>query len=153
MVADLLGNGEQYIISLTRNYNKCDDYVTCYSSLDKDGDKLPDMLWRTNIGMMSCYRPPVVTDVDAPDGKGEKEIVFRSEFEKKPIVIMDAHGNIKASFGNLSGDFFGEPAVATSTVTATRKSFAALATDMYTYGSMTVSLISVPRSSPVRDRC
>ena len=110
MVADLLGNGEQYIISLTRNYNKCDDYVTCYSSLDKDGDKLPDMLWRTNIGMMSCYRPPVVTDVDAPDGKGEKEIVFRSEFEKKPIVIMDAHGNIKASFGNLSGDFFGEPA-------------------------------------------
>lgn len=112
MVADLLGNGEQYIISLTRNYNKCDDYVTCYSSLDKDGDKLPDMLWRTNIGMMSCYRPPVVTDVDAPDGKGEKEIVFRSEFEKKPIVIMDAHGNIKASFGNLSGDFFGEPAVA-----------------------------------------
>ncbi len=112
VVADLLGNGEQYIISLTRNYNKCDDYVTCYSSLDKDGDKLPDMLWRTNIGMMSCYRPPVVTDVDAPDGKGEKEIVFRSEFEKKPIVIMDAHGNIKASFGNLSGDFFGEPAVA-----------------------------------------
>lgn len=108
VVADLLGNGEQYIISLTRNYNKCDDYVTCYSSLDKDGDKLPDMLWRTNIGMMSCYRPPVVTDVDAPDGKGEKEIVFRSEFEKKPIVIMDAHGNIKASFGNLSGDFFGE---------------------------------------------
>lgn len=112
VVADLLGNGEQYIISLTRNYNKCNDYVTCYSSLDKDGDKLPDMLWRTNIGMMSCYRPPVVTDVDAPDGKGEKEIVFRSEFEKKPIVIMDAHGNIKASFGNLSGDFFGEPAVA-----------------------------------------
>lgn len=112
VVADLLGNGVQYIISLTRNYNKCDDYVTCYSSLDKDGDKLPDMLWRTNIGMMSCYRPPVVTDVDAPDGKGEKEIVFRSEFEKKPIVIMDAHGNIKASFGNLSGDFFGEPAVA-----------------------------------------
>ncbi|WP_130893992.1 C25 family cysteine peptidase [Paraprevotella xylaniphila] len=112
VVADLLGNGEQYIILLTRNYNKCDDYVTCYSSLDKDGDKLPDMLWRTNIGMMSCYRPPVVTDVDAPDGKGEKEIVFRSEFEKKPIVIMDAHGNIKASFGNLSGDFFGEPAVA-----------------------------------------
>lgn len=112
VVADLLGNGEQYIISLTRNYNKCDDYATCYSSLDKDGDKLPDMLWRTNIGMMSCYRPPVVTDVDAPDGKGEKEIVFRSEFEKKPIVIMDAHGNIKASFGNLSGDFFGEPAVA-----------------------------------------
>lgn len=112
VVADLLGNGEQYIISLTRNYNKCDDYVTCYSSLDKDGDKLPDMLWRTNIGMMSCYRPPVVTDVDAPDGKGEKEIVFRSEFEKKPIVIMDAHGNIKASFGNLSGGFFGEPAVA-----------------------------------------
>ena len=49
VVADLLGNGEQYIISLTRNYNKCDDYVTCYSSLDKDGDKLPDMLWRTNI--------------------------------------------------------------------------------------------------------
>ena len=112
VVADLLGNGEQYIISLTRNYNKCDDYVTCYSSLDKDGDKLPDMLWRTNVGMMYCYRPPVVPDVDAPDGKGEKEIVFRSEFEKKPIVIMDAHGNIKASFGNLSGDFFGEPAVA-----------------------------------------
>lgn len=112
VVADLLGNGEQCIISLTRNYNKGDDYVTCYSSLDKDGDKLPDMLWRTNIGMTSCYRPPVVTDVDAPDGKGEKEIVFRSEFNNKPIIVMDAHGKIKASFGNLPGDFFGGLAVA-----------------------------------------
>ena len=106
VVADFGEMGEQYIISLTRNYNKCDDYVTCYSSLDKDGDKLPDH------ALEDKHRNDVLLPSTCRDRRGctgrkkVKEIVFRSEFEKKPIVIMDAHGNIKASFGNLSGDFF-----------------------------------------------
>ncbi|MCD8317670.1 MAG: FG-GAP-like repeat-containing protein [Paraprevotella sp.] len=111
-VADLKGDGEPCIISLTRNYNNSNDSVICFSSLDKNGDKLPDILWKTDIGKMSCYRGAVVTDIDVPDLKGEKEIIFRSEFSQKPVVVMDADGQIKASFGNFTGDFFGGLAVA-----------------------------------------
>ena len=111
VVADLLGNGEQCIIVPTRN-DKGDNYIICYSSLDKDGDKLPDKLWETHIDKIYSYRSVVVTDIDAPDGKGEKEIILRGESVNTPVIVLDAHGKEKMRTGNTSGNFYGVPAVA-----------------------------------------
>lgn len=111
VVADLLGNGEQCIIVPTRN-DKGDNYIICYSSLDKDGDKLPDKLWETHIGKIYSYRSVVVTDIDAPDGKGEKEIILRGENVNTPVIVLDAHGKEKMRTGNTSGNFYGVPTVA-----------------------------------------
>lgn len=111
VVADLLGNGEQCIIVPTRN-DKGDNYIICYPSLDKDGDKLPDKLWETHIGKIYSYRSVVVTDIDAPDGKGEKEIILRGESVNTPVIVLDAHGKEKMRTGNTSGNFYGVPAVA-----------------------------------------
>lgn len=111
VVADLWGNGEQCIIVPTRN-DKGDNYIICYSSLDKDGDKLPDKLWETHIGKIYSYRSVVVTDINAPDGKGEKEIILRGENVNTPVIVLDAHGKEKMRTGNTSGNFYGVPAVA-----------------------------------------
>ena len=111
VVADLLGNGEPCIIVPTRNSNG-DNYVICYSSLDKDGDKLPDKLWETSIGNMPSYRSVVVTDIDMPDGKGEKEIILRGENGNTPVIVLDAYGKEKMRTANTVGSFYGVPAVA-----------------------------------------
>lgn len=111
VVADLLGNGEQCIIVPTRN-DKGENYIICYSSLDKDGDKLPDKLWETHIGKIYSYRSVVVTDIDAPDGKGEKEIILRGEKPNTPVIVLDARGKEVMRTGNTTGDFYGVPAVA-----------------------------------------
>ena len=110
VVADLLGNGEPCIIVPTRN-TKGDNYIICYSSLDKDGDKLPDKLWETNIGSIHSYRSVIVTDLDAPDGKGEKEIVLRGENSSAPVIVLDAYGNEKMRTLDIQGSFYGVPAV------------------------------------------
>lgn len=111
VVADLLGNGEQCIIVPTRKSGG-DNYIICYSSLDKDGDKLPDKLWETHIGKIYSYRSVVVTDIDAPDGKGEKEIILRGEKPNTPVIVLDARGKEVMRTGNTTGDFYGVPAVA-----------------------------------------
>ena len=111
VVADLLGNGEPCIIVPTRNSNG-DNYVICYSSLDKNGDKLPDKLWETSIGNMPSYRSVVVTDIDMPDGKGEKEIILRGENGNTPVIVLDAYGKEKMRTANTAGSFYGVPAVA-----------------------------------------
>lgn len=112
VVADLQGNGEPCIISMTRDSESSGNYISCYSSLDKDNDKLPDLLWQKELGDMFTYRGAVVTDIDGPDGKDEKEIIFRCENLNKPVMILDAHGNQKACTENLSSNFHGYPAVA-----------------------------------------
>lgn len=111
VVADLSGNGEQCIIVPTRKSGG-DNYIICYSSLDKDGDKLPDKLWEAHIGKIYSYRSVVVTDIDAPDGKGEKEIILRGEKPNTPVIVLDARGKEVMRTGNTTGDFYGVPAVA-----------------------------------------
>lgn len=111
VVADLLGNGEQCIIVPTRKSGG-DNYIICYSSLDKDGDKLPDKLWEIHIGKIYSYRSVAVTDIDAPDGKGEKEIILRGEKPNTPVIVLDARGKEVMRTGNTTGDFYGVPAVA-----------------------------------------
>lgn len=104
-VADLYGNGEMSIVSLSRIFSGAENYVTCYSSLDKDNDNLPDMLWQTQSGGASV-RGAVITDIDLPDGKGEKEIIF--VHENKGIVILNADGTERLSFGEeISGCYCG----------------------------------------------
>ena len=110
-MADLLGNGEQCIIVPTRKSGG-DNYIICYSSLDKDGDKLPDKLWEIHIGKIYSYRSVAVTDIDAPDGKGEKEIILRGEKPNTPVIVLDARGKEVMRTGNTTGDFYGVPAVA-----------------------------------------
>lgn len=111
VVADLLGNGEPCIIVPTRN-DKGENHIICYSSLDKDGDKLPDKLWETSIGNIFSYRSVVATDIDAPDGKGEKEIILRGERSDTPVIVLDAYGKEKMRTANTAGSFYGLPAVA-----------------------------------------
>lgn len=93
-VADLFGNGEPCIIVLPRDtaHN-----VVCYSSLDKDGDRLPDKLWETDVNG-AAFRGAVVTDLDPSDSKGEKEIVFLEE-NGNGVIILDAQGNIQNVIG------------------------------------------------------
>lgn len=93
-VADLLGNGEPCIIVLPRDTAR---NVVCYSSLDKDGDRLPDKLWETDVNG-AAFRGAVVTDLDPSDSKGEKEIVFLEE-NGAGVIILDAHGNIQNVIG------------------------------------------------------
>lgn len=104
-VADLYGNGEMSIVSLSRRFDGSEDYATCHSSLDKDNDNLPDMLWRTQSGG-ATFRGAVITDIDLPDGKGEKEIIF--VHENKGIVILNADGTERLTFGEeISGCYCG----------------------------------------------
>lgn len=112
VVADLQGNGEPCIISMTRDNLNSENYISCYSSLDKDNDKLPDLLWQKEVGNLFTYRGVVVTDIDAPDGKDEKEIIIRSENDNGAVMILDVYGNQKACMENIPGNFYGYPAVA-----------------------------------------
>lgn len=111
VVADLLGNGEPCVIVPTRNDNG-ENHIICYSSLDKDGDKLPDKLWETSVGNIFSYRSVVVTDINAPDGKGEKEIILRGERSNTPVIVLDAHGKERMRTENTAENFYGLPAVA-----------------------------------------
>lgn len=96
-VADLYGNGESNIVALSRKIGNTEDNATCYSVLDKDGDNLPDKLWTSPL-IGEVYRGAVFTDINMPDGKGEKEIVVA--MESKGIVVLNADGTKKAVFGN-----------------------------------------------------
>ena len=97
-VADLYGNGEPSIITLARSTAEDGKYyATCFSSLDKDNDNLPDLLWKTDMGG-AHYRNAVVTDIDRPDGLGRKEVVTLEE-NNKGITIFNADGSVKRKFG------------------------------------------------------
>ena len=112
-VADLYGSGEPSIITLPRGAYSTDGkfYATCYSSQDKDGDKLPDKLWQTDVNGY-YYRSAVVTDIDRPDGKGQKEVILLEE-TGKGITILNADGTVKRTIGagTISGNY-STPAVA-----------------------------------------
>ena len=110
-VADLYGNGENCFVVPTRVMDGINKLI-CYSALDKDGDKLPDKLWETGLDSMFTYRGVAITDIDAPDGKGEKEIIFRPEKQGSPILVFDAYGKEKARLEGLAGGFYGIPAIA-----------------------------------------
>ena len=97
VLADLLGNAEPCMLVPTRIYGTT-NYLCCISTLDKDGDNLPDTLW--NVATNGpIYRSVVVADIDFPDGKGEKEIIVKSEVANTPILVYDAYGNIKRIIG------------------------------------------------------
>ena len=112
-VADLYGRGEPSIITVPRGAYSTDGkfYATCYSSQDKDGDKLPDKLWQTDVNGY-YYRSAVVTDIDRPDGKGHKEVILLEE-TGKGIAILNANGTVKRTIGagTISGNY-STPAVA-----------------------------------------
>ncbi|MBP3511740.1 MAG: VCBS repeat-containing protein [Prevotella sp.] len=105
-VADLRGTGEPAIVTMPRQMESGTSYnILCHSSLDNDGDKKPDLLWKSSIGG-PVIRSAVITDIDMPDGKGEKEII--AVREDNMIEIFDAYGNRKRVFGGeISGCYCG----------------------------------------------
>lgn len=104
-VADLYGKGEMSIVTLSRRFGNDENYAVCYSVLDKDGNNLPDKLWARPSGV-NVYRGAVATDIDAPDGKGKKELIFIGE--NKRIVVLNANGTIRTTFGdNITGNYGG----------------------------------------------
>ncbi len=97
-VADLYGNGEQCVITLPRSADADGKtYAVCHSSQDKDGDNRPDKLWQTEMPGV-YYRGPVVTDIDIPDGKGEKEILALDE-NGLGITVLNADGTARPTIG------------------------------------------------------
>ena len=104
-VADFYGNGEASVVALSRIFGNVENHAVCYSSLDKNGDNLPDLLWQMP-SPGNVHRGAVVTDIDMPDGKGEKEIIFA--MESKGIVILNADGTVRTAFGdNVTGCYSG----------------------------------------------
>ena len=97
-VADLYGNGEQCLITLPRSVDVDGKaYAVCHSSQDKNGDNRPDKLWQTEMPGV-YYRGAVVADIDAPDGKGEKEIIALDE-NGLGITILNADGTARPTIG------------------------------------------------------
>lgn len=118
-VADIYGTGEPCIIVPTRHLNpQTDNHLICYSSVDRDGDNLPDLLWTTQVNSL-FYRSATVTDINASDGKGEKEIIVRSTegitgmTGTTGIRIFDCNGNLLKFLGkDTLNNHYGTIAVA-----------------------------------------
>ena len=118
-VADIYGTGEPCVIVPTRHLiPQTDNHVICYSSIDKDGDNLPDLLWNTQVNSL-FYRSATVTDINASDGKGEKEIIVRSTegitgmTGTAGIRIFDCNGNLLDFLGkDTLNNHYGTIAVA-----------------------------------------
>lgn len=94
--ADLLGNGNVSIVAPSRSFTEANTAI-CYSASDNDGNNLPDTLWSTGIGNY-VYRGAVVTDIDLPNGRGDKEIIIAKE--SRGFIILNADGSIRSEFGN-----------------------------------------------------
>lgn len=99
-VADIYGTGEPCIIAVTRHLSpETDNHIICYSSMDKNEDYLPDSLWDLQVDS-KYYRSATVTDLNAPDGKGEKEIIIRSTEGINGVTgitgikVLDCNGNM-----------------------------------------------------------
>lgn len=99
-VGDLFGTAEPAIVVLAGTPSSADGktYAVCYSSLDKDGDKLPDKLWQTQV-TNGIYNGAVITDIDRPDGKNQKEVIFMTNYGSS-ITILNADGSFKRKFGS-----------------------------------------------------
>ena len=112
VLADLLGNCEPCLLVPTRKSNTT-NYLCCISSLDKNGDNLPDTLWNVPTNG-PVYRSVVVSDIDFRDGKGEKEIIVKSEAANTDILVYDAYGQIKRNIGTgcFPNSFYGAISVA-----------------------------------------
>ena len=107
VLADLRGMCEPSLLVPTRKYNTT-NYLCCISSLDKNGDNLPDTLW--NVATNGpVYRSAVVSDIDFPDGKREKEIIVKSEAANTAIIVYDTNGQIKRNIGTgcFPNSFYG----------------------------------------------
>lgn len=113
VVADIYGTGEPCIIAVTRNFadNYSNNQVICYSSKDSNGDNIPDTLWTTTVPS-AFYRSAIVTDINSPDGKGEKEIILRPSEGSNVIYVLDCRGNLLYSLGTgLLSSLYGMSAV------------------------------------------
>lgn len=107
-VADVYGNGEPCVVVLP---NLANGKVCCYSSIDKNGDNKPDSLWTlsTNSG---SWENAVITDLDSPNGKGEKEIITLGNPAARRLTVIDCHGKKKWQVGGLEDTHVAAPAIA-----------------------------------------
>lgn len=93
--ADLLGDGNMSVIALSRSTTG-NNIAMCYSANDNNGNNLPDTLWSASIPNY-VHRGAVITDIDMPNGKGDKEIIIAKESEG--FIILNADGTIRNEFG------------------------------------------------------
>ena len=110
-IADLQATGENQVVWATRSFNRNNDnYITCHSVKDLNGDHLPDIIWQNNVNS-SFFRNPIVANVDnSPDGS--MEIIMKSDMNSgwEEIKILDYNGNLLYHFG--VGGTYGALAVA-----------------------------------------
>lgn len=107
-VADIYGTGEPCIIILPYSTTLP---VLCYSSMDKNRDNKPDSLW-AKIIEAELWENAVITDLDAPNGKGEKEIIALGNPKTNRITVLDCNGIIKWQTSVPTGYNTSSPAVA-----------------------------------------
>ena len=107
-VADIYGTGEPCVIAVPYAPT---GKILCYSSLDKNGDNKPDSLWATPTGLGS-WENAVVTDINSPDGKGQKEIITVGNSNKCKITVLDCNGNIQWQSDEINNYNTAVPAVA-----------------------------------------
>lgn len=93
--ADLWGDGNMSVVALSRSTTG-NNTAICYSANDNNGNNLPDTLWSVSIPNY-VHRGAVITDIDMPNGKGDKEIIIAKESEG--FIILNANGTIRNEFG------------------------------------------------------
>lgn len=97
-IGDLKGDGEQKIITATRDEKKDTELnsVTCFAARDNNRDYRPDQIWQRKPEL-SFYRGAVLSNLDN-SSDGSMEVILRSD-GAQPIRILGADGNLKYSFG------------------------------------------------------
>lgn len=108
VVADIYGNAEPCIITLPFSSS---NQICCYSSKDKNRDGSPDSLWAVDLNL-AAWENAVITDIDYPDGKGEKEIIIASNPGSNRITILDCNGQVKQQMQTINSYNVSNPAVA-----------------------------------------
>lgn len=107
-ITDLYGKGENCLITVPFSNER---RIHCYSLIHNNNNK-PDSLWSTPIGC-TVWQSSIVTDLNSPDGKGEKEIVVLGNPASNRIWILDCFGNNICSMNTDSTDYItSSPAVA-----------------------------------------
>lgn len=102
-IADIFGNGIPHLILVTRDDSpSAINHIYCYSSLDEDKDNKPDLVWQNEL-TTAHYRSAIITDVNFPDGKGEKEIIIKSSEKYSEssycIKIFNCNGELTNTIG------------------------------------------------------
>ena len=97
----MYATGEKQIVSVSREMsNARNGYITCHIAEDKNGDRLPDMLWQKPT-VQTFLKGAVIANADN-SSDGSMEIVLKPDANSSnpQIQVLDNNGNTLYSFGN-----------------------------------------------------